>query len=70
MGAQAGHGGGGACQHWYSGTDCSGEEERIRKEMEETEMVPKKMFSCFYCGGKFGSKKGKDQHMDMCNEKH
>ena len=45
-------------------------EERIRKEMEETEMVAKKMFSCFYCGGKFVSKKGKDQHMDMCDEKH
>ena len=35
-------------------------EKRIRKEMEETEMVAKKMFSCFYCGKKFGRKKGKD----------
>ena len=25
VGAQAGPGGGGACQHWFSGTDCSGE---------------------------------------------
>ena len=45
-------------------------EERINREIQESEIVPKKMFTCFYCGGKFPTKKGKEQHVNTCNEKH
>ena len=45
-------------------------EERIRREIVETEIQPKKMFRCLFCGGKFTSMKGKEQHVKTCSEKH
>ena len=45
-------------------------EERIRREMLETEIQPKKIFRCLFCGGKFTSMKGKEQHVETCSEKH
>ena len=45
-------------------------EERIRREMEEAEIQPKKMFRCLFCGGKFTTMRGKEQHVETCSKKH
>ena len=43
-------------------------ESRIRKEMEE-EVVPSKLFRCFFCGKQFNTKRGTEVHLRTCDEK-
>ena len=38
--------------------DKEAREDRIRKEVTEAEIQPKKMFRCFYCAVQFSSQKG------------
>ena len=50
--------------------DKEAREDRIRKEVTEAEIQPKKMFRCFYCAVQFSSQKGQKIHQETCQEKH
>ena len=47
-----------------------GREDRISKEIVDTEIQPQKMFRSFYCAVQFSSQKDQKIHQETCQEKH
>ena len=45
-------------------------EEKIRSDIQETEIQPEKIFCGLYCGAKFPAKKEKYTQVKICTEKN